>query len=112
MGIDRGDLLRASRATPQGLLSWQITVRLDGQRLMHGALPTLIEWGGVHPTDHMVASGVTLQSLTASLPNASELRAAYIAINLQGVKVAQGQPNLTATLQTPRGLITLQSKGI
>ena len=112
LGIERGELLSASRATPQGLLSWQITVRHDGQRLMHGTLPTLIEWGNVHPTQHLTASGVTLQSLSASFPNVDELQAAYAAINLQGVGVSEGRANLTATLRTPRGLVTLQSKGI
>ena len=112
LGIDRGELLAASRMTPQGTLSWKITVRSDGQRLMHGTLPTLIEWGDVHPTHHMSTSAVTLQSLTASLPNTDQLSFAYAAINLQGVGVAQGQPNLIATLQAQRGLVTLESKGL
>ena len=112
LGIERGELLSASRATPHGVLSWQITVRHDGQRLMHGALPTLIEWGNVHHTQHMAASGVMLQSLTASLSNTDQLRAAYAAIDLQGVGITDGQPNLVATLQTLRGLITLESTGI
>ena len=112
IGIDRGELLAASRMTAHGLLSWKITVRSDGQRLMHGTLPTLIEWGDVHPTDNMAASGVTLQSLKASHPQANPLQAAYEAIGLQGVAVAQGPPNLIATLQTPRGLVVLQSQGI
>jgi len=112
LGIDRGELIAASRMTAHGLLSWQITVRADGQRLMNGTLPTLIEWGDVHPTQHMAASGVTLQSLTASQPNVDQLRAAYAALNLQGVAVLQGQANLSATLQTPRGLVTLQSNGL
>ena len=112
LGIERGELLSASRATPHGVLSWQISVRHDGQRLMHGTLPTLIEWGSTHPTKHMAASGVTLRSLTATLADTDELCAAYSAINLQGVGVSQGQPNLIATLQTPRGLVTLESRGI
>lgn len=110
-GIDRGQLIAASRMTVNGLLSWQITVRADGQRLMNGALPTLIEWGDVHPTQHMAASGVTLQSLTASQPDTHQLSAAYAAIGLQGVSIVQGSANLTATLLTPRGLITLSSNG-
>ena len=112
LGFDRGELLSASRATPHSVLSWQITVRPDGQRLMAGALPTLIEWGAVHPTQHMAASGVTLQSLTASLPNAHHLSAAYAAINLQSVGVVEGLVNLIAILNTPRGLVTLESRGI
>ena len=112
LGIDRGELLEASRMTPHGLLQWKITVRTDGQRLMNGCLPTLIEWGDVLPTQNMASSGATLQSLTATQPITDELRAAYTAIDLQGVKVAQGPANLVAALNTPRGLVTLESKGL
>jgi len=112
IGMDRGELLQASRMTPQGLLSWQITVRADGQRLMNGTLPTLIAWTGDHPSNHMAASGVTLQTLTASQPNVDALQAAYAAIGLQRVSVSQGPANLMAALQTPRGLVMLESKGV
>ena len=112
LGIDRGELLTASRMTAQGLLSWKITVRPDGQRLFSGMLPTLIEWGDVHPTQHMAPCGVTLQTLVASQSDAAALQSAFTAIDLQGVALAQGQPNLVATLQTPRGLVTLESKGL
>ena len=111
LSIDRGELLEASRMTPHGTLSWKITVRADGQRLMNGALPTLIEWTGVHPTDNMPASGITLQSLAASQPDTQALQAAYAAIGLQGVTASQGPAKLIASLQTPRGLVTLESRG-
>jgi len=110
-GLDRGEVLEASRMTPQGLLAWKITVREDGQRLFYGALPTLIQWGDAHPADGMAPSGVTLQSLHASHPRPDALRAAYEAIGLAGVGLSQGPPNLIATLQTPRGLVTLESQG-
>jgi hypothetical protein len=110
-GLDRGEVLEASRMTPQGLLSWKITVREDGQRLFYGTLPTLIQWGDVHPADGMAPSGVTLQSLHASHPRPGALRGGYEAIGLAGVGLAEGSPNLIATLQTPRGLVTLESKG-
>ena len=112
LGIDRGPALAASRMTARGLLEWQITVRDDGQRLFDGALPTLIEWGPVHPAGSMMDAGVTLQSLAVHHPQADALRAAYQAIGLQGVTVKQGPPNLVATLRTPRGAVTLESKGI
>ena len=112
LGIDRGDLITASRMTETGVLSWQIIVRADGQRLMHGMLPTLIEWGDVHPSTSMLASGITLQSLSARLPNTDALGAAYNAIDLKGVAVSQGPANLVATLQTPIGLVQLESNGI
>lgn len=112
LGIDRGPALAASRATPRGLLEWQITVRDDGQRLFHGGLPTLIEWGSAHPAGGMPDSGVTLQALSVSHPQADLLRAAYGAIGLQGVTLQQGPANITASLRTPRGIVTLESKGI
>ena len=79
---------------------------------MNGTLPTLIEWGDVHPTMHMEASGVTLQSLTACQPEPDGLRAAYAAIDVAWVNVVFGSPHLVAKLQTPRGLVTLESTGI
>lgn len=112
LGIDRGPALAASRATPRGLLKWRMTVRDDGQRLFAGALPTLIEWGDVHPASTMPESGVTLQSLTVQHPQAELLRAAYDAIGLASVQVQQGAPNVCAQLRTPRGAVTLESKGL
>ena len=102
--------------TPHGLLEWKIAVRDDGQRLLNGALPTLIEWGAVHPTQTMAPSGVTLQSLQLSHPQAQLLRAAYAAIGLDAtpgyLDITQGPPNITATLQTPKGAVQLHSHGI
>ncbi|MBS0454396.1 MAG: VOC family protein [Proteobacteria bacterium] len=110
-GIDRGAVIEASRDTPAGRLEWQITVRDDGQRLMYGALPTLIQWGPVHPTDTMPTAGLELVSLTVSHPRAELLREAYARIGLVGVDVLQGTPDLVASLRSPRGLVTLESEG-
>ena len=110
--IDRGHVLEASRDTPAGRLSWQITVRDDGQRLFYGTLPTLIEWGPVHPTDSMVDSGVTLRSLDLAHPRTADLEVALHAIGLSGVSLAPGAPNLRAVFDTPRGTVTLESGGI
>jgi hypothetical protein len=111
-GIDRGPVLRASRQTPAGLLEWQITVRDDGQRLFDGCLPTLIQWDGTHPVDAMPASGVTLHRLGVRHPQAAALRAAWQAIGLAeagagGIAIDEGDAQLTATLQTPKGLIEI-----
>ena len=112
LGLDRGEVLPASRPTPKGLLSWKITVRQDGQRLFYGTLPTLIEWGPVHAAQTMPASGVVLQTLSARHPRADALRAAHEAIGLADVEVTAGSPNLIATLQTPLGLLSLESRGV
>ncbi len=119
-GIDRGPIIHASRKTPKGLLQWQITVRPDGDRLFNGTLPTLIQWGKpeaadpmqLHPRNHLPRSGVSLKSLTVSHPSASKIKAAYEAIMLGNIDVTEGPVNIVATLQTPKGLVTLESLGI
>jgi hypothetical protein len=119
-GIDRGPVIHASRKTPKGLLQWQITVRLDGDRLFDGTLPTLIQWGKpeatdpmhLHPRNHLPRSSVSLKSLTVSHPSASKIQAAYDAISLGNILVSEGTANIVATLQTPKGLVTLESLGI
>jgi hypothetical protein len=40
------------------------------------------------------------------------LQAAFVAIGLSHVEVTQGEANITATLNTPKGLVKLQSHGI
>lgn len=111
-GIDRGDVLRASRPTPTVLLKWQIAVRPDGRRLMDGCLPTLIEWGTVHPAADMLASGLALQSLQLAHPQADVLRGALRAVGLGDVPVTPAaQAVLQAVLHTPRGVVTLASAG-
>ncbi len=112
IGIDRGPLVQAERATAQGLLRWQISVRTDGQRLFHCALPTLIQWEENHPTSAMAESGLALLSLHSFHPRLQDLQAAYAAIGLAGVSVEQGSPNLVATLATPKGIVTLESAGV
>jgi hypothetical protein len=108
-GIDRGEVLTASRPTPQGLLQWQITVRPDGQRLFDGLLPTLIQWGAVHPATAMPASGVTLESLTLQHPQADALATALRVIGLAAPTVAAGAVRLSARLLTPRGPVEISS---
>jgi len=111
-GLDRGHLIEASRDTAAGRLSWQITVRDDGQRLLYGTLPTLIQWGPVHPSDSMADSGVTLRSLDLAHPRDADLETALRAIGLSGVPLANGPPDLHAVLDTPLGTVSLHSRGI
>lgn len=108
LGLERGPVLAASRPTPQGLLQWRIGVRDDGQRLFGGALPTLIQWGDTHPAHAMPASGIALNSLTLSHPDAPALQQALGTLGLSAVSVALGPPALTAQLDTPLGPRTLR----
>lgn len=111
LDIDRGPVLAASRPTPNGLLQWQITVRDDGLRLMDGCLPTLIQWGAVHPCDNLPASGVQLQQLTLQHPQSATLHAACAAVGVADhVTITPSDaPRLTAQLSTPLGAVAITS---
>ena len=119
-GIERGQIVHASRKSSKGMLHWQITVRDDGERLFNGCLPTLIQWGKpdapeplrLHPRNSLPRSGVSLQGLAVSHPSAAKLQTAMDSVGLTGVQVSSGAANLVATLQTPKGLVQLQSLGV
>ncbi|MDP1692996.1 MAG: VOC family protein [Burkholderiaceae bacterium] len=105
-GFDAGAAIAVARDTPRGRLAWRIGVRDDGRLLCGGALPTLIEWGAAHPSDAMPPSGMVLHSLTLRGVPA----AAAQALGWPGVEfAANAGPALSATLDTPRGRVTLHS---
>ena len=102
-GHQPGEVLRASR----GALAWQILVRPDGALDAGGALPTLIQWEGVHPTEAMPPSGLVLQRLVLRGlgPRVREL------MDMPGVEWLEAPgPVLCATLSTPRGELILESR--
>lgn len=109
LGLDRGEVIQAHRDSPLGRLHWQITVRPDGQRLLDGCLPTLIQWGDTHPADRLPARGVALRRLSLRHPQAALLGDALAALGLAGVELAAGPPRLSATLQTARQTLVLES---
>lgn len=109
-GFDRGRVLQASRSTPTGELRWQITVRDDGRRLLGGALPTLIQWDGVHPSTAMPTSGVTLAALRLRASQPQRLAGALQAIGLTAVSVTTGEDALEVELRTPHGERFLSSR--
>ncbi len=99
-GIDRGEVLAAERDTPHGLLRWRIAVRPDGQRLVGGALPTLIEWGAVHPADHLPPSPLRLRALELpALPEVAQERLP------RAVRIGAG---FAAELDSPNGAVRLE----
>lgn len=106
LGVDPGRVLDAERDTPAGRLRWRIAVPDDGARRFGGALPTLIEWRGAHPADTMPACGVTLASFGVAGPE--PLARALDALQAP-LHARPGVPALAATLDTPRGAVTLRS---
>ncbi len=106
VGIQPGEPVAASRDTPAGLLSWEILVREDGALNCGGALPTLIQWKGLHPAAHLADSGLSLMSLTVQGVG----ERARDVLRARGVQVlAAPGAALTATLATPIGELTLSS---
>ena len=104
-GVDAGQAVTAERASPAGLLRWRIAGRADGALLYGGALPTLIEWGDMHPADSLPASAVGLSSLSlGGLPGA-----VADALDLRSVERRVTGPALSACLDTPRGKVWLHS---
>jgi hypothetical protein len=66
----------------------------------------------LHPRNHLPRSKVSLKSLTVYHPSAEKIKLAYEAIHLEGIQVLVGPASLIATLNTPKGLVTLESSGI
>ena len=109
-GLDVGCVAPASRATPQGLLQWHITLRADGRRLLGGCVPTLIQWGPTHPTDAMAPSGVSLQAWSLAHTQPAAVAQALDTLGGHTPPVQLGTaPTLTATLACPNGLVRLTS---
>jgi hypothetical protein len=111
-GVNPGEPLPMYRDAPEGRLSWRITVRDDGRTACDGALPTLIQRDAPsHPCDRLPASGVALSELV--LRGVPE-RAADV-LKLGGLRFAPRaaastrEPALSASFETPRGAVTLQS---
>jgi hypothetical protein len=106
-GIDPGTVVEAERSTPRGLLRWRITVRPDGRCLGEGALPTLIEWSGVHPAASLPPSGIELAALTLASEHVPDALFGRLAAAAGVERAPPGAPALRAVLDTPRGRITL-----
>lgn len=108
-GVNPGEPLAAQRDTPNGLLKWRITVRDDGRTECAGALPTLIEWQGPHPCEHLPGTPVTLRDLVLRGVPAQAIDVlklpAVQALPLDGDQAAP----LTAVLDTPRGRVELNA---
>jgi hypothetical protein len=106
LGEDPGTPTAARRESAHGPLSWQITLRDDGSMGHAGALPTLIEWDGPHPAEHLPASGVVLRALSLRGPGP---RVAGL-LGERGVDwPSDAGPALRALLVGPSGEVELRS---
>ena len=97
----------------RGTLEWQITIPPDGRLPFHGIAPAVIQWkDDVHPASKLGESFVSLLKLVGRHPAAQQITAQLNAANFEGpfsvTEPLDGVPiGLTATFQTPKGLIVL-----
>jgi hypothetical protein len=104
-GVDPGAAVAAERASPHGRLRWRIAGRADGRLPFGGALPTLIEWGDVHPSAQLPASPVALAGVAlGGLPEP-----VVRALALRGVDFGRAAAGLGARFATPLGEVVLDS---
>lgn len=102
---DAPDVLALSR----GANRWRLTVPASGELPGGGVEPSLIVWDTPAPPTRLPDSGVRLLKLRLGTPDPGSLRATLDALNFVGeVEVYEApQPELSAQLETPYGLVTL-----
>ena len=106
-GFDPGPVVDAERMTPRGMLRWRIAIAAGGRRHADGAVPLLIEWGDVHPTDNLPDSGVELQSLTAGVAPALAVWLGVSAVAPSGPAAMSPRAPIVAELLARPGVVTL-----
>ena len=95
--------------TARGLLRWRITLRRRAAAGRGGAVPLLIEWGGVHPTDSLPASGVTLERI--EIGGVRRTAMLFAPQRRRRLGRGRGRRLLGAVLSPPRGRVDLARAG-
>jgi hypothetical protein len=105
-GIDPGSIEDMQR----GDLNWQITIPADGRLLLHGSMPSLIQWHTPQlPPARLPHSALQLSHLELQHPDAHRLQNWLTSIGCTEhiTTHVHTHPLLTARFQTPTGTITL-----
>jgi hypothetical protein len=105
-GADLGAPRAMSRRTPDGaLLQWRLATALPLP--FGGVVPFLIDWGSTaHPASDPALPEATLVSFSGTHPDPAAVSRVLGSAGL-ALAVQVGPAALTATLDTPRGLVTL-----
>ncbi len=102
---DLGQIISASR----GDLRWQITVPIDGHFNFSGLIPTLITWGGIHPTSRLENNDCHLLHLVGHHPQPENVKTLLEKLELSTLLEVDyaPKPSLKAVIQTPLGIVEL-----
>jgi Glyoxalase-like domain len=100
------------RPAQRGDFRWRFAFTPDGVRPRGGILPYLIQWDvTMHPCDRLPDVGLSLSTLLVADPAYERLVAMLESLAFADARVQIGQSSsaqLVATLQTPRGAVTLE----
>ena len=103
-----GPVLPMSR----GEYHWNITVPDDGNLVLGGAIPSMIQWQtAILPAEKLPDSGCSLDHLEIAHPEPHRISAFLESVNFRGpVKVIQssdGKVKLTSVIETGHGVVRL-----
>ena len=92
----------------RGEQRWRITIPADGEPVLTGTAPSLIEWEGRrHPAETLPDNGLTLASLKLHHPEPHRLALLFDSIGLNGPLEIQApggrKPSIIATINLPSG---------
>lgn len=103
-GVDIGPSIDGGRATADGThIAWRFSDIYLGR--YGGLFPFFIEWGDTHPADGLDQS-CRLAGFAIVSDNEALIRSVQ-ALSLPVDIVRGGQPGLSAQIETPRGMVTL-----
>lgn len=110
-GLMTGDAEPGARATPSGaVLHWR-SANFESAEF-GGFIPFAIQWSADSPHPATTSpKGIQFVSLAVTHPRAEELAKIYAALGIP-VEVSPGEPRITLTIDTPRGLHVLTSDGV
>lgn len=106
-GVAPGPIESMSRARPDGTtLRWRVA--FPPEQDLEGVMPFLIEWGTdtVHPASHLAVQ-CQIVRLSQAHPRAEDIEAAQKAVAAWPGLVNRGEPRLSVSLETPKGMIDL-----
>jgi hypothetical protein len=89
----------------RGDYKWRITIPDNGQLVLDGLLPTLIEWQSQHPTQRLPDSGLRLLRLEGAHTNPTEVQIKLQTLGLELPVQYATTACLQAVIKTPKGVI-------
>jgi hypothetical protein len=108
-GLDPGVPIAAERNTPAGLLKWRITVRATMAARMRRRLPTLIEWQGPYPCYWLRHRRSCCALTLRPPPQAVDVLKLPAVQTVPRAGASAREAAFSATFETPRGAVTLDS---